>query len=63
VILFHGLQQEAQDLKDRKVRLFALKRLLKTALEALSTGMKNVEILKGQGSGRETAIRAIEGGV
>jgi ribosomal protein S11 len=25
--------------------------------------MKNVEILKGQGSGRETAIRAIEGGV
>jgi ribosomal protein S11 len=29
---------------------------------SLSTGMKNVEILvKGQGSGRETAIRAIEG--
>ena len=34
----------------------------KAALDALSTGMKNVEILiKGQGSGRETAIRAIEG--
>jgi small subunit ribosomal protein S11 len=34
----------------------------KAALQALSTGMKNVEILvKGQGSGRETAIRAIEG--
>ena len=34
----------------------------KAALEALSCGMKNVEILvKGQGSGRETAIRAIEG--
>merc|ERR1711906_46935 len=34
----------------------------KAALEALSTGMKNVEILvKGQGSGRETAIRSIEG--
>ncbi len=34
----------------------------KAALEALGTGMKNVEILvKGQGSGRETAIRAIEG--
>ena len=34
----------------------------KAALEALSTGMKNVDILiKGQGSGRETAIRAIEG--
>ena len=34
----------------------------KAALEALSTGMRNVEILvKGQGSGRETAIRAIEG--
>jgi len=33
----------------------------KAALEALNTGMKNVEILvKGQGSGRETAIRAIE---
>ena len=33
----------------------------KAALEALSTGIKNVEILvKGQGSGRETAIRAIE---
>ena len=32
----------------------------KAALEALSTGMKSVEILvKGQGSGRETAIRAI----
>jgi small subunit ribosomal protein S11 len=34
----------------------------KAALAALGTGMKNVEILvKGQGSGRETAIRAIEG--
>ena len=34
----------------------------KAALAALSTGMKSVEILiKGQGSGRETAIRAIEG--
>lgn len=34
----------------------------RAALEALNTGMKNVEILiKGQGSGRETAIRAIEG--
>jgi len=34
----------------------------KAALEALSTGLKSVEILvKGQGSGRETAIRAIEG--
>ena len=34
----------------------------KAALEALNSGMKNVEILiKGQGSGRETAIRAIEG--
>jgi small subunit ribosomal protein S11 len=34
----------------------------KAALEALSSGMKSVEILvKGQGSGRETAIRAIEG--
>ena len=34
----------------------------KAALKAVSTGMKNVEILvKGQGSGRETAIRAIEG--
>ena len=33
----------------------------KAALEALSTGMKTVEILvKGQGSGREPAIRAIE---
>ena len=32
-----------------------------TALEALNTGIKNVEILvKGQGSGRETAIRVIE---
>ena len=34
----------------------------RVALEALSSGVKNVEILiKGQGSGRETAIRAIEG--
>ena len=34
----------------------------KAALEALSNGMKSVEILvKGQGSGRETAIRSIEG--
>ena len=32
------------------------------ALNALNSGMKSVEILvKGQGSGRETAIRAIEG--
>jgi small subunit ribosomal protein S11 len=34
----------------------------KAALEALSNGIKTVEILiKGQGSGRETAIRSIEG--
>ena len=34
----------------------------KAALEAFNSGMRNVEILvKGQGSGRETAIRAIEG--
>ena len=34
----------------------------KAVLEALSTGIKNVKILvKGQGSGRETAIRAVEG--
>jgi small subunit ribosomal protein S11 len=33
----------------------------KAALEALGSGLKTVEILvKGQGSGRETAIRAIE---
>lgn len=34
----------------------------KAALEALNSGMRKVEVLiKGQGSGRETAIRAIEG--
>jgi small subunit ribosomal protein S11 len=34
----------------------------KAAFEARSTGLKNVAILiKGQGSGRETAIRAIQG--
>jgi small subunit ribosomal protein S11 len=34
----------------------------KAALEALNKGMKNVEILvKGQGAGRDTAIRAIQG--
>lgn len=34
----------------------------KAVLEALSNGMKNVEVLvKGQGSGRDTAIRAVEG--
>ena len=33
----------------------------KAALEAINSGIKNVHILiKGQGSGRETAIRAIE---
>ena len=33
----------------------------KAALAALSNGMKNVEIVvKGQGSGRETAIRALQ---
>lgn len=33
----------------------------KAALEALQTGVKNVEIfVKGQGSGRETAIRSIK---
>ena len=34
----------------------------KAALDAISAGMKSVDILvKGQGSGRETAIRAMEG--
>ena len=34
----------------------------KASLDALSSGLKSVEILvKGQGSGRETAIRAIQG--
>jgi len=34
----------------------------KASLDALSSGLKNVEILvKGQGSGRETAIRAVQG--
>ena len=34
----------------------------KAALEAATIGLKSVDILvKGQGSGRETAIRAIEG--
>lgn len=34
----------------------------RAALEALNSGMKSVQIfVKGQGSGRETAIRAIEG--
>jgi small subunit ribosomal protein S11 len=49
--------------KVRKVLLLLLKqRQKKAALEALRYRMKNVEILvKGQGSGRETAIRAIEG--
>ncbi len=33
----------------------------KAAIEALNRGLKNVELLvKGQGSGRETAIRAID---
>ena len=33
----------------------------KAAIEALQTGVKNVEIfVKGQGSGRETAIRSIK---
>ena len=33
----------------------------KAALEALTSGLKSVEIkIKGQGSGRETAIRAIQ---
>jgi small subunit ribosomal protein S11 len=34
----------------------------KASLDALSAGMKSIDILvKGQGSGRETAIRALEG--
>lgn len=34
----------------------------KAALEALNAGLKSVEIfVKGQGSGRETAIRSIQG--
>jgi small subunit ribosomal protein S11 len=61
VILFLGLQQEVQGSK-RNTPFAAQTAAEKAALEALSTGMKNVEILvKGQGSGRETAIRAIEG--
>jgi small subunit ribosomal protein S11 len=63
VILFLGLQQEVQGSKELEKYSFAAQTAAeKAALEALSTGMKNVEILvKGQGSGRETAIRAIEG--
>jgi hypothetical protein len=62
VILF-WLQQEVQGSKELEKYSFAAQTAAeKAALEALSTGMKNVEILvKGQGSGRETAIRAIEG--
>jgi small subunit ribosomal protein S11 len=62
VILFLGLQQEVQGSELEKYSFAAQTAAEKAALEALSTGMKNVEILvKGQGSGRETAIRAIEG--
>jgi small subunit ribosomal protein S11 len=46
----------------RKVLLCCSNSGRKSSFRGLSTGMKNVEILvKGQGSGRETAIRAIEG--
>lgn len=47
----------------RKSTPFAAQTTAENAvLEAISKGIKNVEILvKGQGSGRETAIRAIEG--
>lgn len=47
----------------RKSTPFAAQTAAERAAEkALGYGMKNVEILvKGQGSGRETAIRAIEG--
>src|SRR6187455_2312652 len=47
----------------RKSTSFAAQTAAKKAvLEGLNNGMKTVKILlKGQGSGRETAIRAIEG--
>jgi small subunit ribosomal protein S11 len=51
-----------QGSKDRKVLLLLLKqRAEKAALEALSTGMKNVEILVKDKVQDEKAIRAIEG--
>ena len=64
MILLLGRQQVVLVLKElERVPPFAAQTAAeKAALEALSTGMRNVEILvKGQGSGRETAIRAIEG--
>lgn len=47
----------------RKSTSFAAQTAAKNAaLKALNTGMKSVKILlKGQGAGRETAIRAIDG--
>jgi ribosomal protein S11 len=56
VILFLGLQQEVQGSKELESTPFAAQTAAeKAALEALSTGMKNVEILvKGQGSGRNS---------
>jgi small subunit ribosomal protein S11 len=62
VILFLGLQQEVQGSKDSKSTPFAAQTAAeKAALEALSTGMKNVEILVKDKVQDETAIRAIEG--
>jgi small subunit ribosomal protein S11 len=46
----------------RKSTPFAAQTAAEKAVEAANNGMKTVQILvKGQGSGRETAIRAIEG--
>ena len=64
MIQFHGPHLVVLGFKGaRKGTPFAAQTAAeKAALQALSTGLKTVEILvKGQGSGRETAIRSIEG--
>ena len=63
MIQYHGRLLVVLDLGARKGTPFAAQTAAeKAALDALSTGIKTVEILvKGQGSGRETAIRSIEG--
>jgi len=63
VIQSHGPLQEALGFEEleKKTPFAAQTAAEKAALEATNTGIKSVHILvKGQGSGRETAIRAIE---
>ena len=63
VMLFHGHRLDKKDLKVQENQLHMLHKLLQTAAasKALEYGMKTLSVeVKGPGSGRETALRALQ---